>query len=61
MSTKCARCDKVVYFAERAQKDGSTYHGNCLQQLLKETKVPLVGRYPGDEERIAGQLHLNKQ
>ncbi|EFA85122.1 hypothetical protein PPL_02120 [Heterostelium album PN500] len=52
MSSKCPTCTKTVYFAERQMKDGVAYHGACLQKVLKETRVPLVGRYPGDEDRI---------
>jgi len=57
---KCVHCEKTVYFAERQLKDGKPYHGPCLQIVLKNTKVKLIGRYPGDEDRIAGQLNTNK-
>jgi formylmethanofuran dehydrogenase subunit E len=36
MSKNCPQCGKVVYFAERAEKDGKTFHGPCLQKYLKE-------------------------
>eukprot|EP00013_Stygamoeba_regulata_P020235 CAMPEP_0177651242 /NCGR_PEP_ID=MMETSP0447-20121125/12426_1 /TAXON_ID=0 /ORGANISM="Stygamoeba regulata, Strain BSH-02190019" /LENGTH=103 /DNA_ID=CAMNT_0019154275 /DNA_START=55 /DNA_END=367 /DNA_ORIENTATION=- len=36
--SKCPRCGKTVYFAERQMNDGKEYHGNCLMAHLKEQK-----------------------
>ncbi|EAL64858.1 hypothetical protein DDB_G0285203 [Dictyostelium discoideum AX4] len=53
---KCDQCSTTVYFAERATTDGKIFHTKCLGLYLKTKKVPLLGRYPGDEDRIACQL-----
>eukprot|EP01132_Coremiostelium_polycephalum_P010830 gene10830-13274_t len=57
----CAKCNDKVYFAERHQSEGKIYHNRCFQIVIKERKNPLLGHYPGDEDRIAGKLTTKKQ
>eukprot|EP01101_Sappina_pedata_P003758 TRINITY_DN151_c0_g1_i1.p1 TRINITY_DN151_c0_g1~~TRINITY_DN151_c0_g1_i1.p1 ORF type:complete len:103 (+),score=38.48 TRINITY_DN151_c0_g1_i1:39-311(+) len=38
MSSKCPRCSKTVYFAERQTAEGADWHGLCLRLTLKERK-----------------------
>jgi len=60
MSSKCARCGKTVFFAEKQSYDGKDFHGICLISYKKELKPSLIGVYPGDEHRVAGQLKKTK-
>ncbi|PRP88280.1 hypothetical protein PROFUN_03389 [Planoprotostelium fungivorum] len=58
MSTKCYRCGKTVYAAEKQSYDGADFHGLCLVSHKKENMKPkLLGVYAGDEDRVAGQLN----
>jgi len=36
MTSKCPRCGKTVYFAERQTAEGKDWHGLCLRQTIKE-------------------------
>jgi len=47
MSSKCAMCQKTVYFAEKQSYDGKDYHGVCLQTLKKNQKTSLSGHTIG--------------
>jgi ribosomal protein S27AE len=38
MSSKCPRCGKTVYFAERQTAEGKDWHGICLMEAIKEKK-----------------------
>jgi len=51
MSTKCFRCGKTVFAAEKQIYDGKEFHGLCLVSFKKELKPGLIGRYPGDEDK----------
>eukprot|EP01113_Clastostelium_recurvatum_P036126 TRINITY_DN5112_c0_g1_i1.p4 TRINITY_DN5112_c0_g1~~TRINITY_DN5112_c0_g1_i1.p4 ORF type:complete len:100 (+),score=24.53 TRINITY_DN5112_c0_g1_i1:68-367(+) len=55
-SRKCNHCGKTCYYAERQEKDGEWFHGVCLQRYLADTKKPLQGFYPGEADRVAGEL-----